>query len=246
VILTRRQRNDIFETLSKKGVDPADCELDERPGGPGVVSQGVSNRWPETHVSIFHPSARSTFALRIEHHVGSKNPSRYHFDWWVHDGAHSGGEERACKDWEGVLEQLAYWADEVQYVIDTPDFWEELQQVPEIMATAQAAEASNAPFTPDEQAEISRRLDEIKNLVREKFELTDEQLSVIDQRLDDAEEASKRLGRKDWLMAFYGAVISTFMTDEIPPHVIQTIVSTVLHGIAHLFGIGGPPPIITA
>ena len=29
------------------------------------------------------------------------------------------------------------------------------------------------------------------------------------------------------------------MTDEIPPGVIQTVVSTVLHGIAHLLGIRG-------
>jgi len=39
--------------------------------------------------------------------------------------------------------------------------------------------------------------------------------------------------------------MSTFMTDEIPPHVVQTIVSTVVHGISHLFGFGGPPPIIS-
>lgn len=46
-------------------------------------------------------------------------------------------------------------------------------------------------------------------------------------------------------MLFYGAVMSTFMTDEIPPHVIQTVLTTVFHGIAHIFGFGGPPPIIS-
>jgi len=105
--------------------------------------------------------------------------------------------------------------------------------------------ASNAPFTPNEQSGISRRLDEIKKLVRERFELTNEQLAVIDQRLDDAEEASKRLGRKDWVMMFYGAVMSTFMTDAVPPTVIQTVLTTMVHGIAHIFGFGGPPPIIS-
>jgi predicted Zn-dependent protease with MMP-like domain len=45
-------------------------------------------------------------------------------------------------------------------------------------------------------------------------------------------------------MAFYGAVMSTFMTDEISPHVIQTVLSTVVHGIGHIFGFGGPPPVI--
>jgi hypothetical protein len=40
-------------------------------------------------------------------------------------------------------------------------------------------------------------------------------------------------------------MMSTFMTDAIPPHVIQTILVTVLHGIGHLFGVGGPPPMIS-
>ena len=43
---------------------------------------------------------------------------------------------------------------------------------------------------------------------------------------------------------FYGAVMSTFITDAVPATVIQTVLSTVVHGIAHIFG--GPPPIIGA
>lgn len=224
--LTRRHRNDIFEALQAKGVDPADCELDE--------SWRPDNR---SRIAIHHAPTKSMFRL-------SPESSHYGFIWYVRSGPNSDGRN-ACKNWEDVLEQLGYWAEEVQYVNNTPDFWAELQQVPEIMATSQAADASNAPFTPDEQTEISNRLDEVKQLIREKFELTDEQLAAIDQRLDDAEEAATHSDRKTWLYTFYGAVMSTFMTDEIPPQVIQTVVSTVLHGIAHLFGIGGAPPVIT-
>jgi hypothetical protein len=39
--------------------------------------------------------------------------------------------------------------------------------------------------------------------------------------------------------------MSTFITDAVPANVIQTVLITVLHGIAHIFGFGGPPPIIT-
>lgn len=46
-------------------------------------------------------------------------------------------------------------------------------------------------------------------------------------------------------MMFYGGVMSTLMTDAVPPSVIQTVLTTVVHGIAHIFGIGGPPPVIT-
>jgi hypothetical protein len=32
----------------------------------------------------------------------------------------------------------------------------------------------------------------------------------------------------------------------VPPAVIQTVLTTLVHGIAHIFGVGGPPPIITS
>jgi len=219
--LTRRQRNDIFDALQTQGVDPRDCEL--------AAFELTADNWP--HVVIRHAPTNSMFELSLE-------PTRYRFKWHVRDGPISGAGN-ASKDWDDVLEQLGYWAEEVQYVARTPDFWKEM------LAAAQQPEASNAPFTPDEQAEISRRLDEIKQLVRENFDLTSEQLIAVEQRLDDAEEASKRLGRKDWMLMFYGAVMSTFITDAVPPGVIQTVVTTVLHGIAHLFGSGGPPPMIS-
>lgn len=105
--------------------------------------------------------------------------------------------------------------------------------------------SGNTPFTANEQAEIARHLNEVKRLLRDQFELTGEQFASIDQRLDEAKEAARHTDRKTWLYTSYGAVMSTSMTDEIPPGVIQTVVSTVLHGIAHLFGIGRPPPIIS-
>ena len=230
VELLKRQRNEIFEALAANGVDPQNCTLTQR------RSLSEPNPGPITEVVIHHKPTGSKF-------------------WIINDGSGLypaamtvGDADQAFRpqcDWAETLSMIAAWAGELGYEIDTPDLWAELQQVPEILAAAQSAEGTNAPFTPDEQAAIWRRLDDVKQLVREQFELPAEQLAAIDQRLDDAGKASKRLGRKDWLMAFYGAVMSTFMTDAIPPHVIQTIVTTVLHGVGHIFGFGGPPPIIS-
>jgi hypothetical protein len=226
VLLTKRQRNEIFEKVSACGLDPASCELQDPASRAATVA------------SLRHEASGSSFTLRPDHDQAGKHGASRSV------GSADFGRCSAC-DWEQLMESLVAWAQEITYEAETPDLWAELQQVPEIMATAQAADASNAPFTPAEQAEISNRLDEIKQLVREQFELTDEQLAAIDQRLDDAEEASKRLGRKDWLLIFYGGLVSTFMTDAVPPSVIQTVLTTVVHGIAHIFGIGGPPPIIS-
>jgi hypothetical protein len=41
-------------------------------------------------------------------------------------------------------------------------------------------------------------LEAVKEHVKEQFDLTDEQIAHIDERLDEAAEAAERIGRKDW------------------------------------------------
>jgi hypothetical protein len=230
VAFTKRQRNELFEVL-KDDDDPAAYELrvDSLTAYPVDVDR----------LTLVHMPSDSLF--EIGQTEGPDGNITYLVKTFAPDGLTVRTHESG---WDEVLAEAVEWALEVKYESDMPDLWEELKRAPEILAAAQQGEIGNTSFTPDEQAEISHRLDEIKQLVRDRFELTDDQLAVIDQRLDDADEASKHSDRKTWLYTFYGAVMSTFMTDEIPPHVIQTIVTTVLHGIGHLFGIGGPPPVI--
>lgn len=234
--LTRRQRNEIFQALEVGGINPADCMLD----------YGVIPNWDRPEVGKPIPDAvilrHSPSGSSVRWAINRRSSGYYRVGFDVPDGP---SEELYAANFPRIVEEIPRWAEEARYVCETPDFWAELRQVPEILAAAQAADASNAPFTADEQDEIARRLDEVKQLVRAQFELTDEQLATMDQRLDEVKEEAKRQGRKTWLYTFYGAVMSTFMTDEIPPHVIQTIVTAVVHGIAHIFGIGGPPPIIS-
>ena len=72
--LTRRQRNDIFEALQAKGVDPADCELSE-------YAQASARRVFRT--AIRHPPTKSIFLLNMQ-------GSEYRFRWGVPDGLSSG------------------------------------------------------------------------------------------------------------------------------------------------------------
>jgi hypothetical protein len=226
VMLTTRQRKEIFEIIAACGLDPASFGLLDRASGPGKSQVDVRHRPTRSRFTAWHGQRLDIYHANV-----------------VVGGAEQLG--RTSADWAELMARLRAWLDEVRYETDTPDLWAELRRVPQVLAASQAADASNAPFTPTEQSEISRRLDEIKKLVRERFDLTDEQLAVIDRRLDDADEASERLGRKDWLLMFYGAVMSTFIAGAVPPAVIQIVLTTVMHGIAHIFGFGGPPPIIS-
>ena len=57
--------------------------------------------------------------------------------------------------------------------------------------------------------------------MRKNYKLTAEQLTAIGMRLEEAEEASKRLGRKDWKSLFYGIVFGPIVVCAIPPDVAQ-------------------------
>ena len=58
--------------------------------------------------------------------------------------------------------------------------------------------------------------------------------------MEHAEEASRRIGRKDWITLFNGAVLSLIFTDTITPDTAQHIILMTINGLGHLFGIGGP------
>jgi hypothetical protein len=75
----------------------------------------------------------------------------------------------------------------------------------------------NSVFTEVEQAEVSRQIPKIRKSLSENFELSEEQSRRIAERLDEAEEASRRVGRKDWILLFSGAVFSLILIDLITP-----------------------------
>lgn len=87
----------------------------------------------------------------------------------------------------------------------------------------------------------SRRL-EIKAYIKTTRELTSEQITRVEARLDHAEEASRCIGRKDWITLFNGAIFSLILTDTITQDTAQHVILMALYGIGHLFGVGGPPP----
>lgn len=103
----------------------------------------------------------------------------------------------------------------------------------------------NAPFSLAEQREIAANLSEIAGQVRNRADLSDRQIARIEEKLDELGRASKRVGRKDWLIMLYSAGFGLIANDLIPPHVVRSIFMTVITGLGHLFGIGGPPPMVS-
>lgn len=230
MLLTKRQQNQLLGAISERGHDVSIFRLQNMEVSPTVGFD---------QVDVIHDASRSAFSVW---HYGNR------LELFTAKMVIGGAEWNACNGvrWPAILIRAADWTDEVKYEIEAPDLWAEVLQAAKILEAAQAPGASNAPFTADEQAVIVRRIDEAKQLVEEKPDLADVQKAAISQGLDYAKESRGRLGRKDWLLMFYGGVISTGINDAVPPGVVQTVLATVLHGLGHLFGFGGPPPIITS
>ncbi len=223
VTFTKVKRNDVFQAVVAGGLDPSECEF----------------TYGNNAATLRHDRSKSSFSMGDDGHdhymgwsgVGDTKPERY-----------------GAGNWAGVLPLIQQWAADVKRYAEIdaviPDLWEELRLGKEFLADVQNNNAGNTPFGPDEQAEIAQRLREIKERVQLTYSLTNEQMEHLDARFDGVEEASRRFGRKDWLLLFSGALFSLILTDSLPPNVAQHILISVLQSLGHLFGIGGPPPSI--
>jgi hypothetical protein len=109
---------------------------------------------------------------------------------------------------------------------------------------ADSEEVSGAPFTAEEQATIAARIEEIKTEVRARDGVTVELYTAIEERLDGLKEASEHVRKKDWLTMLYGAAFGMIVNDGVPPHIVQAVITTVVTGLGHIFGLGGPPALV--
>lgn len=145
-------------------------------------------------------------------------------------------------EWDVIPPAFLVWLDRIRKYIEfagEPDLWSELARFRELLT---ATDLKNTPFSRDEQAAISVRIQRAKEYVQTSDGLTRAQISRIEARLDHAEEASKRIGRKDWLMMVTGSILGLVLTDTITPQVADHIIMLIVHGFGHFLGQGSPPP----
>ena len=136
---------------------------------------------------------------------------------------------------DDVLDAIPEWADEIRQVAETPDYWAEMRRSRELIVAIQHEDSGNAPFTQDEQRQLTTLFHEIAHALAENSELTSEQMERIEERLDEAAEASKRMGRKDWFVYFLGTITALIITATVVGRVGEQIITMVIHSLGHLF-----------
>jgi hypothetical protein len=217
VNLTKVQRNELFSAIVAGGVDPLDCRLDD-------LDQ--DHRSNTQRACVTHLSSDSRFRFERVNQIG---------EYEIREGGR-GPQKRLS--WQNILDNVTAWAQE----ITQPDFWIDLPHKPNLLLEALYEDLRNAPFTIDEQTQVTRQLSEIKEYVKKTYSLSGEQVSRVEAGFDEVDRASRRIGRKDWLLLFNGALFSLILTDILPSQAVQQILIIALHGMSHLFGMGEPPP----
>ncbi|MGO9140325.1 MAG: hypothetical protein ACLP70_02575 [Streptosporangiaceae bacterium] len=221
--LTRVQRNGVYNALAVAGLDHAECNFK-------VVGHGGI---------IDHLPSEALFSFTQTGSVLSE--PLYSGLRFVEDGT-----SKVFKDeqWAEVDRNIWEWAREILELSVTPDLWAEYHRNGGVIPDA-PRDGDNSPFTADEQASISRQLGEIKNALSDSLGLSGEHLAAIESKLDEAEEASRRIGRKDWLLMFYGLMFTLIVTRIVPPDVVQHVIAMVVQGLSHLLG-GSRPQVIAS
>jgi hypothetical protein len=144
--------------------------------------------------------------------------------------------------WSTVEERVQRWAEDVKRDVDTPDLWAELQHEREILTGARYETTENTLFSPDERAEIAKQLRVIREYVKKTYSLSSEKMLLVETRFDELEVATRRMGRKDWLLLFLGTMFTVIVTDLLTPEVVRHILAMSFHGLDHLFGSGKSLP----
>jgi hypothetical protein len=255
--LSKHHTNDLFGAIESNPMPVSDFDLTQITVPIEMISKTrtVSYPWPVT--AIHHRNTRSILAIaqfygdrfHFRSQLDSRQREEEFFDKWH-------PEPSSFYSWGTVLHHTSVWIDRIEIIEGrraaerkreeelkgVTDLWGELKRDKGVPAGDREQTIENTPFSSTEQAEISARIRQTKDYITSSRELTGDQVAQVEARLDHVEEASRRIGRKDWLMLFNGAIFSLILTDLITPSVAQHIVMLTIHGLGHLFGFGGPPP----
>ena len=216
VRLEKVWRNAVIEAVHAGGLDPREFDFD----------------FGDTETRIAHRRSDSYFIL------GGA--------WGNWEGSYVVGEAAPWPYgeyiWSNVEKRVEQWAAKVKQDLETLDLWAQLQREHEILNWATDA-AENTPFSPDEQAEIIKHLDELREYVKNTHSLAQDQVVALEEGFQELATGITRLGRNDWRLMFLGVVLTFIVAGILPPDAVHGFLEMALHGLQHFFGGGtGPSP----
>ena len=127
--------------------------------------------------------------------------------------------------WEKVFSHVTSWVLILKNEIIEPDLWAASHDDKKLIA-ASIDDLQNSPFTTQEQQRIKVAIDELHGFIHATANYSSTQQKFIDSRLRHLEEASSRLGRKDWITLAMGTLTNIVVGVALAPDAARELVRT--------------------
>jgi hypothetical protein len=154
------------------------------------------------------------------------------------------------ENWRRQYRWCRGWLGDVKREVETPDLWAQLSDSEARSDDQQAFwqhvadDADNTPFTAREQEQIAERLEALRRQIIDAHALTADKIAPLDAGISHLIEASRRVGRKDWLVMFIGVMCTLVATAVIRPDYVSHLIQAFVHGLESMYRPGAPglPP----
>lgn len=209
-LLLRTQQNDIYREIQRLEMSPPDFAWREE------ESRYLRDRAVPV---LVHSPTEFDFVF------DTSNQDR----WVAFSSPHleqiGRGHVGKANDWQSMLEIAKSWLVIVAKEHFEPYLWR-LNESEGTLSAPLFDALDNRKFTEVELARISSALSEIRAFLVATSGCTTEQLSFVDSRLTHLEEASKRLGRKDWITLAMGALTNIVVGIALAPEAARELLRT--------------------
>lgn len=114
--------------------------------------------------------------------------------------------------WPGIISKFELWTKELNKEINTPTGWENFES--ENYLNNEFADL-NKPFTIEEKIETRNSLKYLKSKIVD-LNIQDEQLEIIEGKIDELSSKIDELSKFDWKSLFIGTIASIIMSLSLP------------------------------
>jgi hypothetical protein len=220
VLIDKSERNEFFLAIQKAGFDPRN-----------FIVEHDEHHWLLTHRSRGHrcelikegSTSTGDLRLRAERKVGDVE-----FQEIV---GGSGIGSLALHLW---LREIREFQNEPKPWQHDLDLWAKIDNESPIADLMEDQE--NTPFTAQEQQRIAETVAGVIQQAREAYELSEEQLRLLEAKLDYVVDVARRSWRIDWLNIAVGTVGGAFAGGVLTPEVVQKVLGALGAGLGSLFG----------
>ena len=125
--------------------------------------------------------------------------------------------------WSDVIQHVGDWLSILKREYLAPDLWEISERDKKII-TNKVEDLENKPFDSDELKRISKGIYEIRDYLSRSLPDYKQNQTFIETRLAHLEDASKRLGRKDWTILAMGILSNLVIGAAMAPENAQELI----------------------